>query len=148
MVVKVAVMIGWRMWRHCRSLPRTAFLLAGIAIMPTQSGGIPTQSEGISLLLPGLGVHAIEELAGGSQARAIAPTSFGNFAWPIGSADPALSAAFGWSAVGLPEREGADPAGTALLSGTVAAGPEELGAGGGVPMVRRTALGGSTGLRR
>ena len=51
MVVKVAVMIGWRMWRHCRSLPRTAFLLAGIAIMPTQSGGIPTQSEGHFLVV-------------------------------------------------------------------------------------------------
>ena len=106
----------WRCW----SLPRVTVPLAGIALPPNGS-------ESIALLSR---MHSIEELAGGSQARAVAPTTYGNSASPLGSPDPALSFAFGWSAIGL-ETRGSEQAVTALLNATLWASAEELGVGGG-----------------
>jgi hypothetical protein len=124
-VVRVADTVGWHALRSCWSLPRATVMLAGIAVLPTQPSSISLWSSGAE--------------------SAIAPTNYGSFAPPIGSADRAWSFAFGWSAVGpMPQTQGSDPAVTALLYGTVSAAAEEFGVGGGgaLPALSRAALGG------
>ena len=122
MVVRVAVTVGRHALRGCWSLPRATVMLAGIAVLPTQPGSISLWSSGAE--------------------SAIAPTNYGSFAPPIGSADRAWSFAFGWNAIGpMPQTQGSDPAVIALLYGTVSAGAEEfdVGGGGSPPTVRGAA---------
>lgn len=116
MVVRVAT--TRRRHRIRQSLPRATVLLAGIAVLPTQSGSI-------SLLPPRLQLRAIAGLPSGPQVP-----PYGNFVSPAGLPNPSLSFAFGWSLAGLPETWGSDPAVTTLLSGTVSAAADEFGVAG------------------
>jgi hypothetical protein len=113
-------------FRSCWSLPRATVMLAGIAVLPTPSGSASLWSSGAE--------------------HAIAPTNYGNFPPPIGSAAATLSSAFGWSAVGpMQQTQGSDAAAvTALLFGTVSAGADEFGVGegGALPALSTAAPGG------
>jgi len=125
-VVRLAI----SMWRRARgfrrALPRVTLLLAGIAVLPTQSGSI-------SLLPPRLQLRAIAGLPSGPQLP-----PYGNFASPAGSPNPALSFAFGWSSFGLPETWGSDPTIAALLNGTVSADTDQFGITGGATSTAAT----------
>ena len=66
------------------SLPRVTVLLAGISVLPTQSGGI-------SLLPAGAQLHAIDELRTGLQASATKPLSYLEFVPPAAQLDPSLT---------------------------------------------------------
>ncbi|HKM61247.1 MAG TPA: hypothetical protein VJY39_02035 [Acidisphaera sp.] len=116
MVVRTTVRMRQHTPRDRWSLPGVSVLLAGFTILPIHP-------ESISTLLPGLGLHAIEQLGGGWQERAVAPTTYGSFASPIGSPDPALSSALGWSGGGL-TTEASDPAVAALLGAAMWAGED------------------------
>src|SRR6516225_1841223 len=97
---EVAVTMRRHARKDCWSLPRVTVMLAGIAVLPPQSGSVSLWSSGAE--------------------HAIAPTNYGNFSSPIGSPDATLWSAFGWSALGpMPQAQGSDPAVTALLYGTV-----------------------------
>ena len=111
----------WHRARRTRSLPYASVLLAGIAVLPTQSGSI-------SLLPPGQQLRAIEGLPSGSAAQA---TPYGDFLSPTGSLNPALSFGFGWNAVGLSEIQGSDPTIMAFLNAAVSPGGAEFGVGAG-----------------
>lgn len=111
----------WHRARKTRSLPRASVLLAGIAVLPTQSGSI-------SLLPPGQQLRAIEGVPNGLAARA---TPYGDFLSPAGPPNPALSFGFGWNSVGLPEIQGSDPTITAFLNAAVSPGGAEFGFGAG-----------------
>jgi hypothetical protein len=120
-VVRLAIPI-WRRARGIqRSLPRDLILLAGIAVLPTQSGSI-------SLLAPGRQLRAIEGLSTGSAVQA---TPYGDFLSPAGSLNPAWSFGFGWTALGLPEMQGSDPTVTAFLNAAVSPAGAEFGVGAG-----------------
>jgi len=105
------------------SLPCATVLLAGISILPTQSGGI-------SLMPAGAQLRAIEQLRTGLQTRAINSLSSLEFVPPPGQLDPSLTFGFSWSDAGLAQTQGSDSAVTALLNSTVSATPEEFGVGG------------------
>jgi hypothetical protein len=106
------------------SLPRVTVLLAGISILPTQSGGI-------SLLPAAAQLRAIYELRTGLQASATKPFSYLEFVPPAGQLDPSLAFSFNGSDAGLAQTQGSDPAITALLNSTISATPEEFSRGGG-----------------
>jgi hypothetical protein len=155
-VVRAAVTVG----RHVRQkrwpLPRATVLLAGIAVLPSQTGshalllpgpGLQIAAiEGLATTgaeqsprrsLPGLQMHPIEELGAGSQARASSSTAFGSFVSPIGSADSALSIALGWSGPGLQQTQVLEPAAIGPLIGAGSAGAEAFGVGddGSAPII-------------
>jgi hypothetical protein len=104
------------------SLPRFSVLLAGISILPTQSGGI-------SLLPAGPQLRAIDELRTGLQVTETKPLSYLEFVPPAGQLAPSLTFGFSWSDAGLAQTQGLDPAITALLESTVSATPEQFGGG-------------------
>lgn len=140
MVVTFCISIRRRVRSVRRSPPCATVLLAGIAVLPTQSGSI-------SLLPPGEQLRAIEGLRTGPQINAIAAPPYGNFAPPTGVPDPALAFAFDWNLAGLPEAQGSDSAITALINGTVSSPSDESGVVAGpvtgfVPAVSATDLGG------
>jgi hypothetical protein len=124
----VVVMLIDRMRQNKRgtqpSLPRVSVLLAGISILPTQSGGI-------SLLPAGAQLHAIDELRTGLQATETKPLSYLEFVPPAGQLEPSLKFGFSWSGAELPQTQGSEPAVTALLNSTVSASSDEFGVGGG-----------------
>jgi hypothetical protein len=130
------------------SLFRATVLLTGIAVLPHQSGSAAELASGpqargtealqdgaLKRLVPSLQLSTIEELAGGSEARAISPVDLSTSVSPIGSADSALSVAFGWSAIGMLQTQGLEPAAYRRLIGTGSAGAEAFGLGddGSVP---------------
>jgi hypothetical protein len=123
-VVSVAITMRWCARGIRRSLPRVTVLLAGIAVLPTQSGSI-------SLLPARLQLSAIERLPRGPQLQATEPLLNGNFVPPAGGLQPSLTFNFSWSVAGLPEAQGSDPAVTALLNGTISASSDEFGVGSG-----------------
>jgi hypothetical protein len=123
-----------RMKRRSRwSLLRATVLIAGIAALPCSaadlSSGLQPGDGALKRLLPSLQLSTIEELAGGSQARAISPTALGTAASPIGSPDLALSVAFGWSSIGMLQTQGLEPAAYRVLIGTGSTDTETLGLG-------------------
>lgn len=143
MVVKLFLAMMLQARRAAWPLPRASLLLAGMAVLPGQSGNI-------SLLPPGLQLRAIEGLPNGSRLNEIAPLPYGDFASPIGSPDPGLSFASPWRAAGLPDVLGSDPVesqdsgpAAARFNDTVAANNEEFGVRGGPPApITRAARGG------
>jgi len=138
-VVRGAVRIERR--SHWAILHATV-LLTGIAFLLCQPGSAAELSSGLQArgangledgalkrLLPSLQLSTIEELAGGSQAREISPSGFGTSVSTIGSPDPAMSVAFGWSETGLLRTQGLEPAAYGLIIGTGSTDAETLGLG-------------------
>lgn len=122
-MVKLAV----KMHRHARriwwSTPRASVLLAGIALLPTQSGSI-------SLLAPREQLRAIEGLPGRPQVRAVGPSLYGDFVPPAGGLDPALTFGFSESLVGPAEAQGPDSVISASANGTVSDAADQFSVGG------------------
>jgi hypothetical protein len=96
------------------SRSHAAALFAGIAVLPTQSGGI-------SLLPPRLQLRTIDESSSGSQLP-----PYGNFV-PPGLPDPALPFAFSSRSFGVPRIWGSDPNMPALLNFSVSVDVNEFG---------------------
>jgi hypothetical protein len=114
-----------RLRRRARLLrPRVAVLLAGIAVLPTQSGSI-------SLLPPRLQQRAINGLSNGSLLPPLPP--YGNFVPPSGLPDPSLSFAFSRRSTGVPQTWGSDPGMATLLDFNLSVDDGDFGVGGGSP---------------
>jgi hypothetical protein len=98
----VVVRVGIKARRRSSwSSPRAGVLLAGMALLPDQSGGI-------ALLLPSEQLRAVDGWSGGLGPQAIDPAPYGSFQ-PLGAApQPALAFGFSWNLVGLPEAQGSD----------------------------------------
>jgi hypothetical protein len=139
-VVTVAIAMERRTGRSRWSLIGTTVLLISIAVLPLQpcsavelSSGTQARRSGglddgaLRRLLPSLQLSRIDELAGGSQAREIFPSGFGTSVSPIGSPNPALSVAFGWSETGVLQTQGLEPAAYGLLTGLGSTGAGVFG---------------------
>jgi hypothetical protein len=114
-VVKLANGVR-RRWREImQRLPRATVLLAGVSVLPTQSGSI-------SLLPPQQQLRAI---AGSSSGLQLAP--YGNFVPPSGLPDPALAFAFRSRSMGVPRTWGSDPNMAALVNFNVSVDDNEFG---------------------
>jgi hypothetical protein len=141
-VVRFAIGRSRHVPGYRRSLPRTAVLLAAVAALPSQSGStslLSSQSRDQASTAPragGAGRRSIATmpvptpsfLSPVLREHALAPTTYGNFALPIGSPDPAWFA-FEWNTVGLWET---DPSLTASIHATISAETEEIDLGGPV----------------
>lgn len=135
MVVTVAARRRRRARKARCSTPRAGVLLAGIAFLPTQSGGI-------SLLLPQEQLRPIDGHSTAPMLLSIEPAPYGNFSPPAGGLDPSL--AFDFSLVGFEAGPGPDPAigtladaGDQLGIGDSAAGPSTIG-GAAIPAATRS----------
>jgi hypothetical protein len=128
--------------RKRRLLVSAIVLLTAIAVLPCRPASAAELSSGpqargtegmrdgaLKRLVPSLQLSTIDELAGGSQAREISPTDLSTAVSPIGSPGSELSVAFGWSAVGMLQTQGLEPAAYRQLIGTGSVGAETFGLG-------------------
>ncbi len=126
--------------RILSSLPRAAVLFAGLAVPPSQFGGV-------SLLSPEQQLRAIEGLAGVSQIQmpAVTPQAYDDSVSPSNASGSSLPSAFNPSPLGLLMMQKSSPAVSALLDSTLSAGIDQFGAaaGGPAPISRRVLRGGT-----